>query len=85
MDGRSGGDTQAAVTTLKVLPFVVSRAIERLMVLDAVLGESETSWLATEPDKLAHFTLIPGIRREELPQLVFLNDTSQTFDIFPTS
>jgi hypothetical protein len=64
-------------------PIAVSRAIERLMVLDAVLGDPQTIWLATEPDKLAHFTLTTGIRREELPQLVFRTDASQTVRYFP--
>jgi len=33
------------------------RAIERLMVLDAVLADPGQTWLATEQDKLAHFML----------------------------
>jgi hypothetical protein len=64
-------------------PMALGRAIESLMVLDAVLAEPQVTWLATEQDKLAHFTLTAGLRREELPQLVFRNETSQTVRYFP--
>ena len=64
-------------------PMALGRAIERLMVLDAVLAEPHLTWLATEHDKVAHFTLTTQLRRDELPQLVFRNDTSQTVRYFP--
>jgi hypothetical protein len=64
-------------------PMALGRAIERLMVLDAVLAEPQLRWLATEHDKLAHFTMTTQLRRDELPQLVFRNDTSQTVRYFP--
>lgn len=41
-------------------PTTLARAIERLMVLDAVLADSDRTWLATEQDKLGHFTLTAG-------------------------
>ena len=37
-------------------PTPIGRAIERLMLLDAVLGSRDLTWLASERDKLAHFT-----------------------------
>ena len=64
-------------------PMALGRAIERLMLLDAVLAEPQVTWLATEHDKLAHFTLTARLRRDELPQLVFRNETSQTIRYFP--
>lgn len=64
-------------------PVALSRAVERLMVLDAVLAERQVTWLATEHDKLAHFTVTTRLAREQLPQLVFRSDTSQTVRHFP--
>jgi len=64
-------------------PMALSRAVERLMVLDAVLGEQHVIWLATEQDKLAHFTVTTSLHRQQLPHLVFRSDTSQTVRYFP--
>jgi hypothetical protein len=64
-------------------PMALSRAIERLMVLDTVLGEPQVTWLATEDDKLAHFTLRTQLPREQLPRLVFRSQTSETIRYFP--
>jgi len=50
-------------------PTTLPRAIERLMVLDAVLADRECTWLATEQDKLAYFTLTHRIPRPDLPSL----------------
>ncbi len=33
----------------------LGRAVERLMVLDAILAAPEATWPATESDKVAHF------------------------------
>ena len=54
-------------------PTPIGRAIERLMLLDAILASQHLEWLTTERDKLAHFTILLGtqLRREELPQLTF--------------
>jgi hypothetical protein len=38
------------------------------MLLDAVLEAREVTWLATEHDKVEHFTTASGIPRESLPQ-----------------
>lgn len=66
-------------------PTPMGRAIERLMLLDAVLASRELTWLATERDKLAHFTILLGtqLRREELPQLTFGQEGNITVRYFP--
>ena len=66
-------------------PTPLGRAVERLMLLDAVLASRDLTWLATERDKLAHFTILLGaqFRREELPQLTFGQEGSVTVRYFP--
>jgi hypothetical protein len=66
-------------------PMPVARAIERLMLLDAVLDSRDVAWLATERDKLAHFTvrLGTGFRREDLPHLTFGERGTSTVRYFP--
>lgn len=66
-------------------PAALARAIERLMLLDAVLGSPDITWLATERDKLAHFAQVVHERlgREDLPRLVFTNGTDATTRYFP--
>jgi hypothetical protein len=65
-------------------PMALGRAIERLMVLDAVLAEPHLTWLATEHDKLAHFTLTTQLRRDGLPQW-FSVTTALTVRYFATN
>jgi hypothetical protein len=66
-------------------PTPLPRAVERLMLLDAVLAGDKITWLATEREKVAHFTVLLHGRldREELPHLVFGTDTSKTIRYFP--
>jgi hypothetical protein len=52
-------------------PTTLARAIERLMLLDAVIGDPETRWLGTESEKREHFTCATTLRPHELPRLVF--------------
>lgn len=52
-------------------PMALARAIERLMVLDAVLEDETLTWLGTEHDKVRHFTLTYPVPREELPAVTF--------------
>jgi hypothetical protein len=61
----------------------LSRAVERLMALDTVIAERDLAWLATEQDKLAHFTQVTPLRREDLPHLVFRKGRSSTWRFFP--
>jgi hypothetical protein len=64
-------------------PTSLPRAIERLMVLDAVLADRGRTWLATEQDKLAHFLLTHRISREDLPSLTFRSGEAETVRYFP--
>lgn len=66
-------------------PTPVAVAVERLMILDAVLAAPHVSWLASERDKLAHFTTLlgTGFRREDLPQLAFGRPGATTVRYFP--
>jgi hypothetical protein len=59
------------------------RAIERLMVLDAVLADRGRTWLATEQDKLTYFTLTHRIPRQDLPSLTFRAEDAETVRYFP--
>jgi hypothetical protein len=67
-------------------PVAIGRAIERMMLLDAVLAEREVLWLATERDKYAHFVCLfrSALQNDELPRLVFRKDEQeQTVRYFP--
>jgi hypothetical protein len=61
----------------------LARAIERLMLLDAVIAERDRMWLATEHEKLSHFTLTHRIPRRDLPMLTFRADDAETDRYFP--
>src|SRR6185295_6755624 len=56
----------------------LSRAVERLMVLDAVLGQRDLQWLATEREKVAYFTTSRQIPLADLPSLTFSSEAGQT-------
>ena len=66
-------------------PTPLPRAVERLMLLDAVLASTNITWLATEGEKLTHFTLLlhGRVDRNELPHLVFGTDSARTVRYFP--
>ena len=66
-------------------PTPIGQAIERLMLLDAVLASPDVTWLATERDKLAHFTLLlrTQLQRDELPHLTFGGGDHVTVRYFP--
>jgi hypothetical protein len=63
----------------------IGRAIERLMLLDAVISAPRLIWLGTESDKLAHFLGLLGtrLRREEFPHVTFGEGASVTVRFFP--
>ncbi len=63
-------------------PMTLARAIERLMVLDAVLADPSLTWLATEREKVAHFTG-DGVPRHHLPALTFRSADDETVRYFP--
>lgn len=64
-------------------PMMLPRAVERLMLLDAVLAGGQQTWLATERDKVTYFTLTHGIRPQDLPAIVFRGEHSETVRHFP--
>lgn len=64
-------------------PTSLSRAVERLMLLDAVLLDRDRRWLATEADKLAYFTLTHRIERRDLPSLTWRALDAETTRYFP--
>jgi len=53
------------------------------MLLDAVLSDRDLNWLATEREKVAHFTLTRRVAPGDLPALVFSSGTSRTIRRFP--
>ena len=59
-------------------PTTVARAVERLMVLDAVLADPTTTWLATEEEKVQHFVTVRGLDRTELPSVTFGRGAART-------
>jgi hypothetical protein len=64
-------------------PTPLPRAIERLMVLDGVLGDRNRQWLGTEQEKVAHFTLTHEITKHDLPSLTFRSADEETVRYFP--
>lgn len=62
-------------------PVALPRAIERLMVLDAVIADRSLTWLGTERDKVAYFTA--RVARKDLPALTFRSDDEETVRFFP--
>ncbi len=64
-------------------PTTLPRAVERLMLLDAVLASRDLTWLATEREKLAYFTLTHRVPRQDLPQLTFRAEHGETTRFFP--
>jgi hypothetical protein len=61
----------------------LGRAVERLMALDVVIGERTIAWLGTEQDKVAHFSRVTRLHRDELPRLVFKSRGRSTTRFFP--
>jgi len=64
-------------------PTPLPRAVERLMVLDAVLADRDRTWLATEQDKRTHFTITHRIPPQDLPSLTFRAEDAETVRYFP--
>ena len=66
-------------------PVSMAAAIERVMLLDAVLACQDLDWLATEREKVAHFTTTLGTRfqRSDLPQIRFGVSPNTTTRYFP--
>jgi len=61
----------------------VGRAIEGLIILDAVLAAPSVRWLSTAHEKVAYFTQKTPLRPDDLPKLVFHNGGGRTVRHFP--
>ena len=64
-------------------PITLARAIERLMLLDAVLAQPELRWLGTEREKVEYFRRRTRLREDEMPLLRFGVAPRQTVRYFP--
>jgi hypothetical protein len=64
-------------------PTPLPRAVERIMLLDAVIARPDVTWLGTERDKVTYFTRETRLRPQELPHLRFGNDRGTTLRYFP--
>jgi hypothetical protein len=64
-------------------PPAVPRALERLMVLDALMEHPDIVWLATPEEKVAHLTTLTSIRLEDLPHLVVGQGEARQVRYFP--
>lgn len=64
-------------------PVTLARAVERLMLLDAVLAERRLQWLGTEREKVEYFWATTGLRPKELPHLAFGTGSDTTIRYFP--
>lgn len=61
----------------------LGRAVERLMILDHVLGHDQTTWLGAEDDKVSYFLGSTSLGRDQLPRVVFGRNGNTTTRFFP--
>jgi hypothetical protein len=63
----------------------IGRMVERVMILDAVLGDRRCWWLGPEADKRTFFdvTQATGLRSEEYPHITFGLGSRRTVRCFP--
>lgn len=64
-------------------PLPLSRAVHRLMVLDAIVEDPEMVWLGTAEDKTIHLTALTSIAHEELPHVTSGIGERRTVRYFP--
>ncbi len=66
-------------------PLALARAVENIMLLDAVIARRDMTWLATEREKVEHFALRVGhlLHRDEFPHLDFGDSQDTTTRYFP--
>jgi hypothetical protein len=62
--------------------FTMPRAVERLMLLDVVLGQTDVTWLATEREKVQYFVREHQCDHGDLPFLRFGEGSRQTVRYF---
>lgn len=61
----------------------LNRAVQRLMVLDAIVEDPDLVWLATAEDKAAHLTAITSIAPSDLPHAVVGEGDGRKVRLFP--
>ena len=64
-------------------PLTLNHAIQRLMVLDAIVEDSEMIWLGTVEDKASHLTALTGIKPEDLPHVTVGDGEPRRARYFP--
>jgi hypothetical protein len=64
-------------------PVTLSRAIERLMLLDDALANAELTWLVTDAEKTAHFGHLNSSSAEVLPRTFVRRGNAETPQYFP--
>jgi hypothetical protein len=61
----------------------LSLALQRLMILDAIVESPDVVWLATAEEKAAQLTLLTRMAREELPHITVRQGDAVTVRYFP--
>jgi hypothetical protein len=64
-------------------PLTLNHAIQRLMVLDAIVEDPEMIWLGTAQDKANHLTALTGIKPEDLPHVTVGDGDGRRARYFP--
>ena len=64
-------------------PLTLNHAIQRLMVLDAIVEDPDLVWLGTAEEKAVHLTALTRINPTNLPHLTVGQDDARTTRYFP--
>jgi hypothetical protein len=64
-------------------PLTLNHAIQRLMVLDAIVASPELAWLGTAEEKAAHLTALTAINAADLPRVTTGEGDKRTVRYFP--
>jgi hypothetical protein len=64
-------------------PLTLGHAIQRLMLLDAIVESPELVWLATTDEKVAHLTTLTRIALEDLPRETMARGADRIVQYFP--
>lgn len=64
-------------------PLTLNNAIQRLMVLDAIVEDPEMIWLGTAEDKASHLTALTGIKPGDLPHVTVGDGERRRARYFP--
>ncbi|MBA3887638.1 MAG: hypothetical protein H0X67_18185 [Acidobacteria bacterium] len=64
-------------------PLTLNHAIQRLMVVDAIVEDPEMIWLGTAEDKANHLTALTGITPEDLPHVTVGDGERRRARYFP--